>query len=268
MRIRFWGVRGSVPWVTPLAIRHGCNTPCIEITDEQSREMLIIDAGSGIVGLGESLGTDECRVPILLSHYHWDHVQGLPFFGPLYRQGSVATVHAPWLDGHDASVARRIFDAPFFPLDLDSLPAPPRIQSLGSASFGIGPFDIATMRLNHPGGALAFRITGRNGTFVYASDHELGRKEIDRELTEFLAGASAAILDAHFTPDEEPAHRGWGHSSWAGAVSLGLDAGVKRLFLFHHKPGRTDDELDEIERQARRRFPDTFVAVEGDTFTV
>jgi phosphoribosyl 1,2-cyclic phosphodiesterase len=223
--------------------------------------MLIIDAGSGIVGFGESLGSRGRRVPILLSHYHWDHVQGLPFFGPLYLSGFTATVHAPRLDGHDAaSITRKVFEAPFFPLLLDSLPAPPDIQvdlvpRRSASGRSISPRCDSIIR----GVRWLFGSPAETAPLSTQATMSSAAQDIDRELIEFLSGASAAILDAHFTPDEEPAHRGWGHSSWAGAVSLGLDAGVKRLFLFHHKPGRTDNELDEIERQARLRFPDTFV---------
>jgi phosphoribosyl 1,2-cyclic phosphodiesterase len=220
------------------------------------------------VGLGEALGADCRPVPILLSHYHWDHLQGLPFFAPLYRPGFTMTLYAPSLEAYDAGWAQKIFDSPFFPLPFDRLPVPPSIQIIEPTALTIGPFEITALELNHPGGALAYRIKGDAGDLVYASDHEMGRLDVDRELVRFMRGASAAIVDAHFTPDEELAHRGWGHSTWAGAVDLATQAGVDRLWLFHHKPGRSDVELWEIVEQARERFANTQAAGEGDTFTV
>jgi len=115
MRVRFFGVRGSVPYATSASIGHGCNTPCIEVFDEAADRLLILDAGSGIVGLGETLGADRRDVPILLTHYHWDHVQGLPFFAPLYRPGGAPTVWAPAL-GRTFADLETMFEAPFFPL--------------------------------------------------------------------------------------------------------------------------------------------------------
>src|SRR5512140_2651002 len=122
MRVRFWGVRGSVPWAAALAIGHGCNTPCVELVDDASQQRLVIDAGSGLVGLGDALDASCGSIPILLSHYHWDHLQGLPFFAPIYQSASVPVLWAPPLDGYDASWAEKVFQAPFFPITFDKLP--------------------------------------------------------------------------------------------------------------------------------------------------
>jgi phosphoribosyl 1,2-cyclic phosphodiesterase len=267
MRVRFFGVRGSVPYATSASIGHGCNTPCIEVFDEAAGRLLILDAGSGIVGIGDTVTDERREVPILLTHYHWDHVQGLPFFAPLYRPGSALTVWAPLL-GRTFADLETMFEAPFFPVPYDRLPSRPAIKMLGAGETIINGFEIGIHALNHPGGAFAFRISGAGGTLVYATDHEFGDPKIDDALATFAAGASAVILDAHFTPEELPSHRGWGHSDWSQCAQFASACDAAHLWLFHHKPGRTDDALKVIEAETRLMFAATDAASEGDTFIV
>ena len=266
MRVRFWGVRGSVPWATPGSIGHGCNTPCIEIADDAQREILVLDAGSGIVGLGESLGTDPRAVPILLTHYHWDHLQGLPFFSAIYQLGWAPTIWAPSLQTVDPAWVETIFQSPFFPVPYEHLPARPAVKLVKTGSMRIRGFEIDAIPLNHPGGSLAYRINGDKGALVYATDHEFGNPVFDGPLAEFSMGARALILDAHFTPEELPSHKGWGHSDWRTCVEFGTKVRADRVWLFHHKPGRTDVELMEIESAAKKIHPNAEAAGEGDTF--
>lgn len=270
MRVRFWGVRGSVPWATPSSIGHGCNTPCLEIRDDQSRELLVLDAGSGIVGVGETLGGDPHAVPILLTHYHWDHLQGLPFFSPLYHinWGWALTLWAPELANVVTDWVYAVFQSPFFPVPFDRLPSRPAVKLVRPGSFSIRGFDITALPLNHPGGAFAYRIRGKRGDLVYATDHEFGDPVYDEPFAKFASGARAIVLDAHFTPEERRAHKGWGHSDWRQCAEFARANGVGQLWLFHHKPGRTDMELTEIEEYARKIFPETEAAGEGDMFEV
>ena len=270
MRVRFWGVRGSVPYATSASIGHGCNTPCIEIVDEATGRLLVLDAGSGIVGLGEQIvAADSGRreLPILLTHYHWDHVQGLPFFAPLYRQGVAPTVWAPAL-GRTFADLETMFGAPFFPVPYDRLPSRPVISMVAAGETVINGFEIGVQRLNHPGGAFAYRIRGAGGVLVYATDHEFGDTAIDAQLAAFATGASAVIMDAHFTPDELTRHKGWGHGDWSQCAQFASACSAGHLWLFHHKPGRTDEALQAIEAQSRQLFPATDAAGEGDSFTV
>lgn len=266
MRVRFWGVRGSVPWATAGSIGHGCNTPCIEIVDEPSGRRIILDAGSGIVGVGATLEA-VTSIPIVLTHYHWDHVQGLPFFAPLYRTGAAVTIWAPTLGRKFADIDT-MFEPPFFPVPYDRLPSRPAVRMHAGEPVDINGFQVFTHSLNHPGGAFAYRISGADGDLVYATDHELGNVDVDLGLAHFSRGARALILDAHFTPEEISKHKGWGHSDWSACASFAASCGARQLWLFHHKPGRPDEEMHEIERAAQKIFNGTRAAKEGDSFVV
>ena len=266
MRVRFCGVRGSVPWGVPDGIIHGCNTPCIEIVDERTGAILVLDAGSGIVGVTPaSLGTKPSLVSLVLTHYHWDHLLGLPFFATLYQPGWDVTIHAPVLESHDPAWLETVFKSPFFPVPYQHLPNKPAVRLIGVGRVDVEGFDVRSIPLNHPGGALAYRIKGEKGDFVYATDHEFGKPEFDEPLLDFARGAAAILLDAHFTPKELPNHRGWGHSDWRQCTDFAGAAGVRSLYLFHHKPGRPDHELDSICQEAKKMFEKTDTAREDTT---
>jgi phosphoribosyl 1,2-cyclic phosphodiesterase len=264
MQVRFWGVRGSVPWATPAAIGHGCNTPCLEVSDPASGSTIILDAGSGIVGLSASLRGEPRELPILLTHYHWDHLQGLPFLDQLYRPGWQPRIFAPKLESHDPALLETIFRSPFFPVPVEHLPNRPAVETIAPGTLRIGGFEIEALMLNHPGGAMAFRVRGLTGDLVYATDHEFGDAATDEALADFAQGAAALVLDAHFTPDEIGAHRGWGHSDWRTCAEFAARTDAGGLWLFHHKPGRSDEELVGIANSARRIFRATEAAGERD----
>ena len=266
MRVRFWGVRGSVPYATSDSIGHGCNTPCLELVNEETERRLILDAGSGIVGVGAAADVT-ADVAILLTHYHWDHVQGLPFFGPLYHPGAAVTVWAPVL-GQQFADLETMFRSPFFPVPYERLPSRPAIRPIAGGDETINGFQVSVQPLNHPGGSFAYRIRGSEGDLVYATDHEFGDAESDAALSRFASGARAVILDSHFTPDEIPQHKGWGHGDWAQCARLAEECRAGHLWLFHHKPGRSDAEMEGITDAARRVFPQTDAAKEGDAFFV
>lgn len=265
MHVRFWGVRGSVPWATPSAIGHGCNTPCIEVSDETDGRRLIFDAGSGIVGLGAALRGEPRELPIALTHYHWDHLQGLPFLAQLYAPGWQPKIFAPKFETHDPGWVETIFRSPFFPVPVDRLPNRPAIEIIEAGKMTIGGFEISALPLNHPGGALAYRVKGRTGDLVYATDHEFGDSSYDERLGDFARGAAVLIVDAHFTPEEIGGYKGWGHSDWRTCAEFAAANGIQQLCLFHHKPGRSDEDLVAISASAQRVFAATQAAAEGDT---
>jgi ribonuclease BN (tRNA processing enzyme) len=157
-----------------------------------------------------------------------------------------------------------MFRSPFFPVPYQHLPNRPRLELVQRGELAIPGFEITAQPLNHPGGSLAYRIRGVTGDFVYATDHEFGDPEYDEPLAKFAQGAAALVLDAHFTPQELPQHRGWGHSDWRSCAEFAAANDIGGLWLFHHKPGRTDEELVRIRTDARRIFPATETASEGE----
>ena len=270
MRVQFRGVRGSVPWSMPEAIIHGCNTPCLEISDDRTGGILVLDAGSGIFGVnpGSTRAVAPQPVSLVLTHYHWDHLLGLPFFPTLYQPGWGLTIHTPTLESYDPSWLDTIFKSPFFPVPHDQLPNKPRVQMVQPGLVPIDGFRVTALALNHPGGSLAYRIEGAGGDFVYATDHEFGNPVFDRPLAAFADGAAAIVLDAHFTPDELSHHRGWGHSDWRQCAEFAAANRIGRLWLFHHHPGRSDQALDDIRAQARKIFRATDTAKEGTSIEI
>lgn len=268
MRVRFRGVRGSVPWATPESIGHGCNTPCVELQDERTGATLLLDAGTGLVAAGASLDAAAREVTILLTHYHWDHVQGLPLFAPLFRPGTSVHVVSPRLGATSDRWAAALFAEPFFPVPAERLPSPPQVRLSEPRDLQLAGFSIRMHALRHPGGSMAYRIAGTSGDLVYATDHEPGDPEQDGALATFAFNAGALILDAHFTPEELTENRGVGHGSWRSAAELASSASAGHLYLFHHKPGRSDRELEAIEERTRRIFPASSTAREGAVFSL
>ena len=266
MQVRFWGVRGSVAYATPESIGHGCNTPCVEVLDERTNRRLILDAGSGIVGLSAALG-EASEVSIVLTHYHWDHLHGLPFFAPLYQPDRNVTIWAPEL-GHAPVDVERIFGPPFFPVTVDRLPSRPRVEGIAEGETTIDGFQVSAQRLNHPGGSFAYRIRGTTGDLVYATDHEFGNRSIDDALRRFASGASHVICDSHLSPAELESHRGRGHSDWLQCARFASECDADTLWLFHHKPGRSDDDVAGFETEARKLFRQTNASKEGVIFAV
>lgn len=255
--LRFWGTRGSIATPGPKTLRYGGNTSCVEV--RHAGRILMLDCGTGAREMGLSLyrefGDRPMEVDLFVSHAHWDHIQGFPFFQPAYQCGNKVRIYS--LRGADKSL-EKVFtgqmDGSYFPVELSDLKGRLEFHELA------GPVELDDIRithfgLNHPGMAVGFRFEAGGKTVVYLTDHEpycrlagendLNRR-LDRELDEFVRGADLYIREAQYTEEEYEHKRGWGHSTWKDAVNSAHAAGVKQLCLFHHEPMHDDIALDNI----------------------
>jgi phosphoribosyl 1,2-cyclic phosphodiesterase len=223
----------------------------------------IIDAGTGIRYLGTQVNANE-ELYMVFTHLHWDHIQGFPFFGPIYRQGTTIHIYS----GHKAdvsleSVLKGQMQEPNFPVSLGKLPATLTFNEVVKGQpFMAGGVELKTMRLNHPNEAMGLRFDVRGRSFVHLTDHEHA-EEFDETIKAFCKGADVLSMDTMFTPDEYPRFKGWGHSSWQHACDIAKAAGVKKLVLFHHDPGRNDAGVDALAAAAAKCFPAAVAASEG-----
>jgi phosphoribosyl 1,2-cyclic phosphodiesterase len=269
MEIRFWGVRGSVASPGPETARVGGNTSCVSV--QCGEQTLILDAGTGLRTLGQSLLTSRpagtpVQATLLLSHVHWDHIQGLPFFTPLYIPGTSLVIAGTMPPERSISLAATLetqMSAPHFPVRLADVGATLGMKNLPSGSAArLGDVTVTTAELDHPGGVTAYRLDYQGRSLVYATDVEHGAV-LDPRLVKLARGADVLIYDAQYTPEEYPHKRGWGHSTFAVGTEIAHAAGVGELLLFHHDPTRTDDAVETIEARARQLFAATRAAREG-----
>jgi HD-GYP domain-containing protein (c-di-GMP phosphodiesterase class II)/phosphoribosyl 1,2-cyclic phosphodiesterase len=255
-RLRFWGTRGSIATPGASTIRYGGNTACVELRGPDG-ELVIFDAGTGLRELGQQLlrdnGEQPLQVHLLISHLHWDHIQGLPFFRPAFDPRNTLTIYGP--SQRRRQRLRRLLgigmDDPFFPVDLDAMPAGVRVKELGESSFKVGSMRVRSTTLFHPSPCLGYRVEARRHAIVYVTDTEDAHRDGETNPVEALArDADILIHDAQYLDsDRKP---GWGHTTMESAVDVALRAGVRELVLYHHDPERTDDALDEIERRATK----------------
>jgi len=260
--LTFCGVRGSIPTPVPENLGFGGNTACVAIR-VPGHPPLIFDGGSGICRLASTL-RGEKDLHIFLTHFHWDHIQGLPCFGPLFDKDYSTTIHSSREAPELKQILADQMRSPYFPVPMPAHIAYRQVEREGAL---VGGLRIRPFPLNHPGGATGFRIESGEVTIVYATDHEHGNPEADATLRRFADRAGVLIYDAQYTPEEYENRRGWGHSTWSAGVKLAREAGVNRLILYHHDPFRTDSQLERIVGEARREFEKTFAAKEGWTMT-
>jgi phosphoribosyl 1,2-cyclic phosphodiesterase len=266
--LRFWGVRGTVPTPEPDKLRYGGNTSCasIELSDD---EALILDCGTGVRVFGAAQAKRRqgkpTRYHVFLSHYHFDHLEGLSLFQPLYDPASTVLFHGFASDGRSIQQnLEKLIAPPYFPVKLAGAPAKVEFTEVKGQEFRVGELTVDSIPLSHPDGSVAYRVSHGDRRLIFATDHEHGVEQVDRALVEFCRNAEYLIYDATYMQAEyETLRKGWGHSTWYAAVQVARKAEVKTLVLFHHHPEHTDAQLDEMERIARLEIPSTLVAREG-----
>ena len=260
------GARGTMAVSGHAFQRYGGDTTCFSMATREG--LVIIDAGTGIITLGNQL----MRLPklppitILFTHFHLDHLIGLPLFKPLYCPNASITLMAdPHRSENWTAALRKLFAPPFWPMELRHFSAKPRFKALPRTGRRMRLYgaEVAWHPLRHPQQCIAYRIRINRRTYVLATDHELDADSADGTLPDFCRGADVLIADAQYTPAEYSKQRGWGHGTWAACAHLAAKAGVGKLILTHHDQRRSDIQIDRLVRQARRMFPATRAARTG-----
>jgi phosphoribosyl 1,2-cyclic phosphodiesterase len=267
MRVRFWGVRGSIACPGPSTIRYGGNTPCIEV--RCGEHVLVFDAGTGLRPLGLELIKDKSisQVDIFITHCHLDHVVGLPFFAPLFRKGYRVRVWAGNLLPANSieRVMRMLMSSPLFPIQIEIFKAAIEFHDFKSGDV-LRPHENVVLRtapLDHPDGSNGYRLEHGERTFALVSDTEGFPGKCDNDLLSLADHADLAVYDATYTEDEIGSRIGWGHSTWLRGIRLAEKANVKHLCLFHHDPSHDDDFMDKLAAEADDVRAGTVTAREG-----
>jgi len=272
MLARFWGTRGSIAAPGPGTNHFGGNTSCVELTT-RTGGVLVLDCGTGARPLGNRLlasASGPISATVLLTHTHWDHIQGFPFFAPLFQPANHFKVYGP--EGAHLSLRDVLagqMEHHYFPVELDQLAARISYQDLCEGTFEIDGMQVRAQQMNHPSPTLGYRVEAEGRSICYLCDHEPYRDEIwregaphgkmdsildpgDRRHAEYMQGADVVIHEAQYTPEEYPSKRHWGHSTYVYVVELAVLAGVRRLFLTHHDPSHDDEFIRGLERKAQQ----------------
>jgi phosphoribosyl 1,2-cyclic phosphodiesterase len=265
MKIKFWGVRGSIPSPGPSTVKYGGNTTCVEVASE--KRTIVFDAGSGIRPLGnELIKAGKLRLHLFLSHVHWDHIQGFPFFVPALRPGN--DIHIYGSEKADASLGEILagqMEGPHFPVSIGQMGSKIHFHDIkDGATIQIKNRQhvlatVQNVRLNHPNGVVGYRLTEKKtgNTVVFATDTEHYDSGIDTGLVKLARNADLFIYDGQYTPKEYiggnglPSHKSWGHSTWMEGIKIADQAGVKRIIITHHDPMHSDAFIDKIAVQAK-----------------
>ena len=251
MKVRFWGTRGTRPTPGRRTLRYGGNTTCVEVRDSKDN-LVILDSGSGIAELGQTLVASGPQwIHLLVSHTHWDHIQGFPFFAPAFIPGTRLTLVGPAgsIKSLKGAFADQM-DPAYFPLRLDQVPADVEfIEVTAGVSFQIGQMTITAHEMNHPIVTLGYRLQENGSAFAFATDNELVGPPSEA-LVEWCGGADLLAHDAQYSRDEYPTHVGWGHSTFDDTLTLAERAEVRQLAFVHHDPAHSDDDVDALVEDA------------------
>ena len=266
LRLKFWGVRGSIACPGPKTVRYGGNTSCVEVRCGQ--DLLILDAGTGLRELAKSLKQGQAlKANLFLTHTHLDHVCGFPFFQPLFKENTSLNI---W-GGHLPSgrSVRQVFDGlmmdPLWPIQLDDLRAAITFHDFvaGDSLRPVDGVEVQTAPLNHPNGATGYRINYKGKSICYVTDTEHFADRVDENIVRLANDADILIYDSTYTPDDYEHRVGWGHSTWEEGVKVAKQAGVKKFIVFHHNPEHDDNDMDLIEQNVCDVMEDAVVAREG-----
>ena len=268
MRIKFWGVRGSTPTPQAENLRYGGNTSCVEV--RLGHALYIFDCGTGLRSLGHQLLHESNGRPlfahIFVSHFHWDHIHGIPFFAPMYNHPqNLFVFHSSSRNRSLKRVMEEQMASPYFPVDMSEMKAKRDFYDIEQGRIPVSDeVTVDCMWLNHPQGCLGFRLATKQGVVVYATDNEPGDAIFDKNVRKLAEGADVLIYDAQYLPEEyEARKRGWGHSHWREAVNIVMESGAKELILFHHDPDHNDACIDKVVQEARNYYLRVRAAAEG-----
>ncbi len=254
-RLKFWGVRGSIPTPGRGTVRYGGNTSCVEV--RSGDDIIILDAGTGLRMLGSALleefDNQPLNLTLLVTHTHWDHIQGLPFFAPIYNpRCRLRILGAPGARESLVSALTGQMESTYFPVPFAKVPGNIEIEEVKDFNFNIGLVQVRAQRSNNPGLCFGYRLFSPDSLIVFFPDSEPRPDDGDSEMIEFIRDADVLILDAQYDAAEYKTHVGWGHGRLDYTVELALKAGVRHLCLFHHDPDHDDKKLDSFVKHARR----------------
>ena len=271
MNIKFWGVRGSIPTPGKQFTKFGGNTSCVEISIGD--QTIIFDMGSGLKDLGNSIVKRKIKnFNIFISHFHYDHTCGLPFFSPAYAPDYNFSISSAKLRTRRETkdVLKQQISSPSFPLTIDNFSANIEYKDFDiEKDFIISKnIKVKTIKLNHPDGATGYRLESNNKSICYVTDHEHELNNKNDKLIDFLQGADALIYDSTYDDDEFSKYVGWGHSTWQEAVRLAQVSNVKKLFIFHHNPENNDKIMNKIEKKCLQINKNYMVAIEGKSYYI
>lgn len=264
--LKFWGVVGSAPPPCTGERAFGTHTICSSF-EAETGDIIIVDAGTGIIRLGDILAArdtpEDLRIHLLFTHFHLDHILGLPFFKPLFNPDAHISFYSPWSPDETHAACQGLMEGRFFPLEFVETPAQKDFHQLGDGVTHISQARVRWCPLSHPQGSAAYRLDFPDRSYVLATDTEPPEEGENERLIEFCRGADYLVCDAMFTSEDYTRKKGWGHSTWLHAVQLAAAAGVSTLFLSHLNPDYSDLVFENIQGWAQARFPDTYIAQEA-----